>query len=498
MSWTPRGTPFAATDTISTLALSLSSARAPTAGDLMLVCVGIRNSDTATITSVADDQGGTWTRLIRHATAGQFVEQWSGVAAASANTVITITFSTAVQSNGVAQAIGSSVGSWFKQDEATGATAAGTTHTPGTVDAISGDLLSTMTTVATAYTLGALATDYDQIGTMSRAICQRRIAAGTISPDGAWTTTAAEDTVSTHVVLREGSAGLSTTSTAATASWVTPAATAETPGASTSTAASATWTAPASAAAPGAVTRASTAASALWIALEGTSAPGAVTTPSTAASAAWTVPASAAAPGAVTASSTVATASWSAPSATAAPGAITTASVVAVASWVTPASTATLAGVIASTPAVASWVTPAATATPGAIGASSTPATASWSAPAATAAPGGVTSASAAPSASWTAPAATATNGSATAASTPAASVWMTAPATASGAAVATSSVPAFAAWVVPAASASPEGLIVPDVIVMGAISTSTLATVGPITVSEAIVLGTITQVGEP
>ncbi|WP_291982011.1 hypothetical protein [Luteitalea sp.] len=37
----------------------------------------------------------------------------------------------------------------------------------------------------------------------------------------------------------------------------------------------------------------------------------------------------------------------------------------------------------------------------------------------------------------------------------------------------------------------------VPDVIVMGAITASTLATVGPITVSEAINVGTITQVGQ-
>lgn len=480
MSWTPRGTPFAATDTISTLALSLSSARAPTAGDLMLVCVGIRNSDTATISSVADDQGGTWTRLIRYATAGQFVEQWSGVAAASTNTVITITFSTAVQSNGVAQAIGSSVGSWFKQDEATGATAAGTTHTPGTVDAESGDLLSTMTTVATAYTLGALATDYSQIGTMSRAICQRQIAAGTISPDGAWTTTAAEDTVSTHVVLREGTGSLTSTSTVATASWVTPNATASIPGSATSTAASAAWSAPASAAAPGAVTRASTAASANWIALEGTSAPGAVTTPSTAATAAWTVPTSTAAPQAVSATSTAATATWTtpassaatagtatstaasavwtAPASAAAPGAVSAASTVAAATWTVPASTATGAGAATSTAATATWATGLATATPGAISATSSVATAAWAVPASTAATAGTGATSTAALATWTVPASAAAPGAATAASTAARATW----------AVPVSGIPT-----------------VPDVLV-----------VGSITRVEAITVGAITQAG--
>lgn len=431
MAWTPRGTPFTASDTIASLALSLSSTRAPTAGDLMQVGIGVRNSDTVTITSIVDDQGGTWTRFVRYATAGEFVELWGGVAAASANTVITVTFSAAVQSNGYAQAIGSSVGSWFKQDEATGATSAGTTHTPGTVDAAAGDLLSTMTSVATAYTLGALATDYSQVGTMTRALAQRRIAAGTITVDGAWTTTAAEDTVSAHVVLREGTGSLTSTSTAATASWVTPTSTASIPGSATSTAASAAWSAPASAAAPGAVTSTSTASTARWVAREATSAPGAVASTSTVATAAWTVPASSAAPGAVTASSTVATATWDA-----------------------PASTANLTGAAASTAAVASWVAPASSASPGAIGATSTVTTAAWTAPASAAAPGAVGATSTAASTSWAVPASTASASGLGATSTAASASWSAPTSTAAGAAVTVSSIAALASWTVPASTA--------------------------------------------
>lgn len=482
MSWTPRATPFTASDTTAGLALSLSSTRAPVAGDLMDLGIGVRNSDTATIVSVVDDQGGTWTRLIRHAANGQFVEQWAGVAAVTGNTVITVTFSAAVQSQGYAQAIESSVGSWFKQDEASGSTSAGTTHTPGTVDAAAGDLLTTMTSIATAFTVGALATDYSQVGTMSRAIAQRRIAAGTISPDGAWTTTAGEDTVSTHVVLREGSAGLSTTSTAATASWVTPAATAETPGASTSTAASAAWTAPASAAAPGAVTRASTAASALWIALEGTSAPGAVTTPSTAAAATWATPGSTAAAGAITATATAATAAWAIPAATASTAGTATSTAPA-ATWTVPAAAAAPGAVaVASTAAAAPWGVPTSTAT-GVGSAASTAAAAAWATPPASAAPGAITATSTAPTASWVTPVSVADVAGAGATSTAAATSWAVPVSGAAPGAVGTTSAAARAAWVVPT-SGTPA---VPDVLILGAI-----------TIAEPIRLGTITQVGQP
>lgn len=204
MAWGVRGS-SSNTNSTSTCAVIMASGKHQI-GDLMWVGIGVRNSATATVSSVVDDRGNTYTFHRRYAAAGQFVEQWTAPVGDNAQTTITVTFSGAVNSTVITAGFSGAPATWSVVTGNDGSAASATSHPCGSCSAQSGDLMVTMSSLLGSFNATANA-DYTQLVLESRAYSQWKEPTGAYTSSATWTSVAAEDTTSNHIVIRDAAGG---------------------------------------------------------------------------------------------------------------------------------------------------------------------------------------------------------------------------------------------------------------------------------------------------
>ena len=175
-------------------------------GDLLLLSITCRTSDTITVTGVTDDQGNTWAQAGRHAAAGQFVEVWWAICGTKANTTVTPTYS-ATPTSPIVVWDGFVPPAEFEVGDTAGANSSGTTHSCGAVDAPADSLMLTVSSVTLAFS-ATPNEDYTELLKGTRNYQQYRLPTGAVSADdGAWTSGASETVASLQVVFQEPSGG---------------------------------------------------------------------------------------------------------------------------------------------------------------------------------------------------------------------------------------------------------------------------------------------------
>lgn len=175
-------------------------------GDLLVMCIGVSTSDTVTITSVTDTHSHTWTRQIRSAANGKFAEIWTTFATSASAPTITVNYSGSVTSQIVYAAFyrdGGTPTAVYAASSNTNTASTATSHPCGSVNYLSGDLLLTASSVATAFS-PTVASGYTSMETPTRLYAQWQGVSGSGSDTATWTSAATEDTTSCQAALREG------------------------------------------------------------------------------------------------------------------------------------------------------------------------------------------------------------------------------------------------------------------------------------------------------
>lgn len=184
------------------------------AGDVCVLLISVRDSATATVASMDDDQSvNNWTQRVRNATGGQFVEAWTSIAQSGNATTVTTTYSGNVNSQVNGHCFSGSPATIQVPSTNTGSASSATSHPCGSVSGLAGDLLITVSSEsASGGTLTAATGDgYATLLASTRSFTQYQILSTSLTSSATWTGTTAVNTTSAHIVIRDGAASSAVT-----------------------------------------------------------------------------------------------------------------------------------------------------------------------------------------------------------------------------------------------------------------------------------------------